>query len=101
MDRKSVAGHCKKLGVMFRGKPLGDMGIRALQVVAPFATNASVWHAFKEFDELSNILNDQSNIAGICNAVNKYSPKGETAFGNCAEILELLRSARTSDLTRT
>ena len=98
LDKKAIGDQYKKLGVHFRGKPLGEAGIPALMLVAPFASEAKVWQAFKDFEQTSSGLNDQSKIAGICGVFGKHFPKGSVAFDAFVDVFLVLRAP--SRLTR-
>ena len=69
----------KSMALTFHGNALGDNAARALQWVAPYVSDTRLMTAYKELENKTQELNDQTKISTMFNAASKMYGKGSPA----------------------
>ena len=91
---KQIVAKAKALGISFHGSAVGDNVARALINVAPYVTSPEFRKAFKEFEEISSVLNDQTKLPLLTFACTKTHGKAEPAAVEAAvAVIAALRSS--------
>ena len=101
-SNKQIVAKAKLLGISYHGSAVGENVARALTNVAPYVTSAEFQKAFKEFEEISKVLNDQSKLPMLLFACTKAHGKAKPASVEAAvAIIRALRSALVhKDITK-
>ena len=91
--RNSLTEAAAKIGLSFHGKKFKDNHARDLQHVAPYVTSPLVQAAFKAFENVSNVLNDQTRISTIFQNVSTNWGKGtQDSIDVCVQLFWHLRT---------
>ena len=92
---KVLVEKAKKLNLTYHGLPVSDNTARALQAMAPYLTATGVDEAFKQFQEISGALDDQTKISTVMSLTTKHFGKGnlEAAAGALVTMIKALRWA--------
>ena len=93
MSVKAVISAADKAGISYHGIKVNDNCARALQNVAPFAQSTKAQTAFKDFEDVSPALTDQTKISQPTHVASKHFGKGhDAAVGAFVELLSALRA---------
>ena len=91
---RNIVLHAKSIGISFHGSAVGDNVARALMYVAPYLNAPAFRTAFREFEEISSALNDQTNISLLLHSTTKCHAKdGVAATEAAVPVLFALRMA--------
>ena len=106
MMLKDLKAAVDKLAVTYHGVAPSVAVLRAFQNCAPFVASEAVGLAFKEFEHVSSVLNDQTKLPAIFLVATKAVNGGRTvgvpdaAVGACRVLRVLRRSLLYGDIAK-
>ena len=101
MPVKDVQKQFGQLGVTYHGVQPSDNVVRALQNCAPYVSDGKVCTPYKDLENVSSVLNDQTKFAQLVHTATKaYGQGTEAAVGAvCKIVIALRHSLMYKDIT--
>ena len=101
-SQKVIVTKARLVGISYHGAAVAENVARSLKNLAPYVTSAEFKKAFKEFAEVSSVLNDQSKLSMLLFACTTAHGKGNPASLEAAvAIIRALRSSLVhKDITK-
>ena len=94
LTQRQLIDELKKSNISFRGKAVGDQGVRCIQTVEPYAVSGAVRGAARALEQVTKKLNEQTTMYKLCAACNKqYGKASQAAIDACTKVLITLRIA--------